>query len=59
MSPVDIGSIVFALLFAGGLLGMAIRARLPERHLSVEARDAIKFGTHLVLRSQYGIGGEQ
>lgn len=48
MSPIEIGSIVFALLFAGGLLGMAIRARLPERHLSVEARDAIKFGTGLI-----------
>jgi hypothetical protein len=48
MSSIEIGSIVFVLLFAGGLLGMAVRDWLPEHHLSAESKDAIKFGAGLI-----------
>ena len=48
MSPLGIWSIVFVCLFAGGTLGMVLRDALPEHHLSVESKDAIKFGAALI-----------
>jgi H+/Cl- antiporter ClcA len=38
MSSLTIGSIVFACLFVGALLGMFIRTILPAHHLSPESR---------------------
>jgi Protein of unknown function (DUF4239) len=39
---------VFACLFGAGLLGLRLRAMLPENHLSSETKDAVKFGMGLV-----------
>lgn len=48
MGPGEIWAIVFACLFAGGLLGMVLRNVLPEHHLNAESKDAIKFGAALI-----------
>jgi hypothetical protein len=48
MSAVTIGGIVFAVVFGGALLGMRIRAIVPEDHLSHESRDVIKLGMGLI-----------
>ncbi len=48
MSPGEIWAIVFACLFAGGMLGMGLRNLLPEHHLNAESKDAIKFGAALI-----------
>ena len=39
---------MFACLFGAGLLGLRLRAMLPENHLSSETKDAVKFGMGLV-----------
>ena len=39
---------MFACLFGAGLLGLRIRATLPENHLSTETKDAVKIGMGLV-----------
>jgi hypothetical protein len=39
---------VFACLFGAGLLGVRVRAALPEDHLSSETKDAVKVGMGLV-----------
>jgi hypothetical protein len=41
-------SIVFAFIFGGTLIGMVLRARLPEPHLSKETRDVVRLGMGLV-----------
>src|SRR4029450_11050135 len=43
-----VGGIVFACVFGGALLGMFLRAVLPEHHLSPESKDLIKLGMGLV-----------
>jgi hypothetical protein len=43
-----ISSIVFTCIFAGALLGMALRLALPEHHLSTDSRDAMKLGLGLI-----------
>ena len=48
MSAVAIASIVFACLFAGALLGMFLRAVLPEHHLNTDTKDAVKLAIALV-----------
>jgi hypothetical protein len=48
MSPLTISGIVFVCIFAGAILGMILRAILPEKHLSLESRDLIKLGMGLV-----------
>jgi hypothetical protein len=48
MSPLTISGIVFACIFGGAVLGMILRALLPEKHLSLESRDLIKLGMGLV-----------
>jgi len=42
MSPLTIGAIVFACVFAGALCGMFLGRVLPKEHLSAEAKDVIK-----------------
>jgi hypothetical protein len=42
MSPLTIGAIVFACVFAGALFGMFLGRVLPKEHLSAEAKDVIK-----------------
>jgi hypothetical protein len=42
MSPNSIGLLVFASLFGAALLGMRIRAWLPDHHLTPEAKDSVR-----------------
>jgi hypothetical protein len=46
-SPIT-GALVFACLFGAGLLGVRVRAALPEDHLSSDTKDAVKVGMGLV-----------
>ena len=48
MGSIALSSIVFACMLGGALLGIFLRAVLPERELSVESRDAVKLGVGLV-----------
>jgi Protein of unknown function (DUF4239) len=48
MSSLTIGSIVFACLFVGALLGMFIRTILPAHHLSPESKDVVKVAMGLI-----------
>jgi Protein of unknown function (DUF4239) len=48
VSSVAIASIVFACLFAGALLGMFLRAVLPQHHLNTDTKDAVKLAIALV-----------
>src|SRR6266498_1259021 len=41
-------AIVFACLFGAGLLGMRVRAALPEHHLTADTKDAVRIGMGLV-----------
>jgi hypothetical protein len=42
VSPNEIALIVFAVTFGGAILGISIRGRLPEHHLSSDSRDVVK-----------------
>jgi hypothetical protein len=42
------GALVFAALFGAGLLGVRVRAALPEHHLTADTRDAVRIGMALV-----------
>jgi hypothetical protein len=42
MSTIAIGTIIFACIFSGSMLGMFLRSRLPESHLSTDSKDLIK-----------------
>lgn len=48
MSPTEIALIVFASVFAGALLGMLLRSRLPKRHFIPETENVIKLGMGLI-----------
>ena len=48
MSTMAIGGIVFACVFGGALLGMFLRAVLPEHHLSADSKDLVKLGMGLI-----------
>src|SRR5271170_5546164 len=48
MSSLAVSSITFACVFGGALLGITLRAVLPEHHLSSESRDVVKLGMGLV-----------
>ncbi len=48
MSPLAISMIVFGCVFGGALVGMFLRARLPEHHLSTETKDVVKVGAGLI-----------
>src|SRR5260221_1253931 len=48
MSAIAVASIVFACVFGGALLGMFLRAALPETHLSSDAKDVVKLGMGLI-----------
>jgi heme A synthase len=41
MSPMSISLIVFACVFGGALLGMSLRAILPDHHLSVDSKSVL------------------
>jgi len=48
MNPTLIGAIVFACTLGGVLLGMWLRAVLPEQHLTNESRDTVRLGAGLI-----------
>jgi hypothetical protein len=48
MNPFVVGMIVFACTFGGALLGMWLRAVLPEHHLDPDSKDTVKIGMGLV-----------
>jgi hypothetical protein len=48
MGPFAVGSIVFASLFGGAIVGMAFATALPSHHLNSDSRDAIKLATAIV-----------
>lgn len=48
MTPTEISLIVFACVFAGALLGMFLRARIPKHHLSADTENVIKLGMGLI-----------
>jgi hypothetical protein len=43
-----IGSIVFASVFGGALLGLFLQAVLPQAHLDDKSKDVVKLGMALV-----------
>jgi len=48
MSAITIGAMVFAGVFGGALLGLRLRAALPDPHLSSETKDVVKLAMGLV-----------
>ena len=48
MSPVAISLLVFLCVFGGSLIGNALRALLPEHHLTGETKDVIKGSIALI-----------
>ena len=48
MSPLLISTIVFACVLGGIFLGMFLRNRLPERHLSGDTKDVVRLGAGLI-----------
>jgi hypothetical protein len=48
LNPTVVGIIVFACTFGGALLGMWLRAVLPDHHLDPESKDTVKVGIALV-----------
>lgn len=48
MDPLVVSGIIFACVLAGILLGMLLRALLPEEHLSAESKDVVKLGMGLI-----------
>jgi hypothetical protein len=48
VGSLTIGGIVFACTFGGALVGMMLRAVLPEHHVSPESKDVVKLGMGLI-----------
>ena len=48
MNSLAIASIVLASTFGGAVVGLVLRALLPDHHLSNESRDIVKLGTGLI-----------
>jgi hypothetical protein len=48
MSPVALSLITLAFVFVGSLLGMFLRATLPQNHATSDSRDVVKLGMGLV-----------
>lgn len=48
MSSIFIGGAVLACLFGAALLGMRLRARIPDHHLDSDSRDVIRLATAIV-----------
>jgi hypothetical protein len=44
MDSITVSLIIFVCVFAGALLGILLRAVLPEHHLSKETQDIVKLG---------------
>jgi hypothetical protein len=48
VNPIAIGLIVFVFVFGGALIGMYMRATLPEDHFSNESKETMKLGIGLI-----------
>jgi hypothetical protein len=48
VSAIAIGGIVFVCIFGGALLGVVMRAALPEHHASTDTKDVVKLAIALV-----------
>jgi hypothetical protein len=48
VGSMEVGAIVFACTFGGAVVGMMLRAVLPEHHLSNESKDVVKLGAGLI-----------
>ena len=48
MSETAVSFIAFACVLGGALLGMFLRASLPEHHLSADSKDFMKLGMGLI-----------
>jgi hypothetical protein len=48
MNSITVSLIVFTCVFGGALLGMLLRATLPEHHLGSDSKDIVKLGMGLV-----------
>src|SRR5271165_4539809 len=48
MSPFATTVVIFGCVFGGALLGMTLRALLPESHASSDSREAVRLGMGLV-----------
>jgi hypothetical protein len=48
MSSITTGLIVFAFVFGGSLIGMALRAVVPRNHLDENSKEVVKLGMGLV-----------
>ena len=48
MSAIAIAVVVFACVFGSALLGLFLRAMLPEHHLSSESKDVVKLAMGLI-----------
>jgi len=48
VSAMAISWVVFACVFGAALLGMFLRATLPEHHLSADSKDVVKLGMALI-----------
>jgi hypothetical protein len=48
MSSLVLSAIVFACIFGGVIVGMVLRALLPDHHLSGESKDVVKLGMGLI-----------
>src|SRR5260370_16383334 len=48
MSALTLSLVAFVVIFGGALLGMLLRAVLPEPHLNADSRDVVRLGTGLI-----------
>ena len=48
MSSLAISGVIFACVFGGTIVGIVLRAILPEQHLSSESKDVVKLGMGLI-----------
>jgi hypothetical protein len=48
VSSVIVSAVVLAWVFGGALLGLALRSRVPEHHLTADSRDVVKLGIGLI-----------
>jgi hypothetical protein len=48
LSSLEISLVTLVVVFGGALLGIALRAVLPENHLSEESREVVKLGVGLI-----------
>ena len=48
MSALTLSLVAFVVIFGGALLGMLLRAVLPEPHLNADSKDVVRLGTGLL-----------